>query len=103
MQNIRITYISLLFFRLLIVLCYIIVCNILIFSKDSLQIRDGNDENAPLIYDKLCGSTIPYPIISSKNTLLVRFQSVSGGENTNYVINVKNGETKNSTIRRKHY
>ena len=70
------------------------ICIILILSKDNLQIRDGNDENAPLIYDKLCGSTIPYPIISSENTLLVRFQSVSGGENTHYVINVKNGEIK---------
>ena len=62
------------------------------FSKDSLQILDGDNKNAPPIYDELCGPLIPNPVTSSGSSMLIRFRSSSGGENTNYEINIKNGE-----------
>lgn len=62
------------------------------FSKDTIQIRDGDNPNAPLILEKRCGSMVPYPLTSSGNSIYIRFQSTSGAENTRYLIKVKNGK-----------
>ena len=39
---------------------------------DYLEIRDGMSDTSPLLMDKLCGSEIPTPIESNKNTLWVK-------------------------------
>ena len=45
--------------------------------SDKLKIRDGEDENAPLIGKWLSGSSIPPPFQSSGNTLFIQFHSVN--------------------------
>ncbi|TNN24526.1 Tolloid-like protein 2 [Liparis tanakae] len=42
----------------------------------SLQVRDGRLETDPLI-GKYCGTTLPAPVVSSSNSLWVRFKSDS--------------------------
>ncbi|CAL8311895.1 unnamed protein product [Merluccius merluccius] len=43
---------------------------------DYVEVRDGREETDPLI-GKYCGSTLPSPILSTSNTLWVRFKSDS--------------------------
>lgn len=44
------------------------------FLFPHLQVRDGNVEAAPLI-GKYCGNSLPAPIVSSSNSLWIRFKS----------------------------
>ena len=46
---------------------------------DHLAIRDGDNENSNLIGQILCGSQIPSRIVSSGNTLYIKFTTNSGG------------------------
>ncbi|XP_025082792.1 cubilin-like [Pomacea canaliculata] len=48
-------------------------------QKDSLEVRDGNNANAPVLY-RVCGDTIPQEVTSTGNTMFVRF--VTDGEIT---------------------
>ncbi|KAF6722152.1 Cubilin [Oryzias melastigma] len=43
-------------------------------SFDYVEVRDGNVEAAPLI-GKYCGNSLPAPIVSSSNSLWIRFKS----------------------------
>ena len=46
-------------------------------TSDIIKIRDGEDENAPMIGKWLSGSSIPNPIQSSGNTLFIQFHSLN--------------------------
>ena len=56
---------------------------LILLSSDWIEIRDGPDSNAPLVggkgkdvwphSDKICGYDLPGPIISTSNSLFVRF------------------------------
>ena len=42
---------------------------------DWLLIRDGSNKEAPPIGSKMCGSTVPQPIVGSGNELFIEFHS----------------------------
>ena len=63
----------------------------LIYSKDWLEIRDGEDLHSELIHEKLCGSSLPKPITSSGNAIRIRFKTGVGGERKGYFIKVEKG------------
>ena len=65
--------------------------------NDWLEIRDGGNENAPIIGKKLCGNDIPDMVISRGNELFVEFHSSHAGTDMGYKIFVHN-ETKLSKL-----
>ena len=42
---------------------------------DYVEVKDGDNANSSRIEPKLCGSAIPRPILSSGNTLSIRFKT----------------------------
>ena len=58
---------------------------------DWLEVRDGGNENAPLIGSRLCGSSLPGVITSTGNELFVRFHSDGSVVSTGYRIRVDLG------------
>ena len=64
------------------------------FSNDWIEIRDGGNQNATYLYEKLCGSITPDPIISTNNELFIRFVSGSDLKRYGYHIKVEEGKCK---------
>ena len=58
-------------------------------SHDWLEIRDGGDENSPIIGEKLCGDNFPEQIISTSNELFLKFHSDETNENVGFKIKVE--------------
>ena len=63
-----------------------------ISSNDWIAIRDGSDPNAAYLHEKLCGSNIPNPIISSSNELFIQFLSDNEVNRIGYHIKVEEGK-----------
>ena len=63
---------------------------------DWLEVRDGDNDRAPLIGSKICGTVAPNDIISSGNTLFLRFHSDNSVRRTGYRVRADIG--KNSTL-----
>ena len=57
------------------------------------MVHDGDNENAPMIRQKFCGSTAPQGIISTGNELFVRFHSDSSVVSSGFEIQVEAGNT----------
>ena len=57
----------------------LIYFHIILLRYDWIEIRDGKNENDPLIGNRLCGSKRPFPIVSSGNTLFMHFHSDNRG------------------------
>ena len=64
-----------------------------IWSIDWIEIRDGGNESAPLIHRKLCGYSIPGPIVSTGNEMFLRFKSgrIDNGDN-GYIGEISSGK-----------
>ena len=56
-----------------------------------MEVRDGADGNAPLIGNRLSGSTVPSPILSSGNALYLKFHSDRMGFRSGYRILITTG------------
>ena len=54
--------------------------------------RDGDNNRAPLIGSKICGTVAPNDIISSGNTLFLRFHSDNSVRRTGYRVRADIGK-----------
>ena len=59
---------------------------------DWLEVRDGDNDRAPLIGSKICGTVAPNDIISSGNTLFLRFHSDNSVRRTGYRVRADIGK-----------
>ena len=64
-----------------------------------LEIRDGGNASSPLLYERLCGSTPPIPIISSGSKLFVRLRSPFDGGKIEYKAKVDEGGIKKMNMK----
>ena len=61
-------------------------------DEDWLEIHDGPNVSAPLIYGrKLCGDGIPDPKMSSGNEIFIRFRSNARTQSSGYQIKITAG------------
>ena len=66
---------------------------ITLYSYDWLEVYDGNNADAPLMRgQRFCGDTVPEPIISTTNKLLLRFYSYRASLQRGYHIRVTLGK-----------
>ena len=65
---------------------------IVIIRWDWFEIRDGDNEGAPLIGSRICGSSAPNSITSSGNQLFIKFHSDSSVTKTGYRVRVDIGK-----------
>ena len=63
------------------------------FSRwDYIEVRDGDNESAPLIGNRLSGNTLPSTIVSSGNVLYIKFHSDAGTNRKGYRIKTALGK-----------
>ena len=55
------------------------------------MIRDGGNDNAPVLGSRYCGDIKPPPILSSSNELYVHFHSDHSFNNQGFKLKVENG------------
>ena len=54
-----------------------------------MLVRDGNSKEAPLIGDRLCGRSVPQPVIGSGDELYLEFHSDSRNAESGFKLIVK--------------
>ena len=65
--------------------------------------RDGDNDRAPLIGSRICGTIAPNDIISSGNTLFLKFHSDNSVRRTGYRIKADIGKTIQSRVHKLYF
>ena len=65
--------------------------------------RDGDNDRAPLIGSRICGTIAPNDIISSGNTLFLRFHSDNSVRRAGYRIKADIGKNIQSRVHKLYF
>ena len=65
--------------------------------------HDGDNDRAPLIGSRICGTIAPNDIISSGNTLFLKFHSDNSVRRTGYRIKADIGKTIKSRVHKLYF
>ena len=74
-----------------------------IHRYDWLEVRDGDNDRAPLIGSRICGTIAPNDIISSGNTLFLRFHSDNSVRRVGYRIKADIGKNIQSRVHKLYF